>query len=278
MCEFCVKHGAGKKWYLQAANYSREMMEELRVKKHAAMFTRHFNIKIDIGLKLLKLVGKMPRVIKNAALGIQANRQMKMHFGQVLPLEDVHEIFQMMTGIVRLPCVCRGYTIGERKRYCMGITINPIEKADEEYYQLLFEGPDLSGLEYLTREEAKNLVEEFEKEGLVHTVWTLPTPFVVGVCNCDRESCGAFKAMNHNARVMFRAEYVAIVDPSKCVGCRACIERCQFDAIYYNEDTKKIVIDPKKCYGCGICRVPCSRDAISLVDRRDHIEAKDLWY
>ena len=28
MCEFCTKHGEGKKWYLQMKNYSRELLLE----------------------------------------------------------------------------------------------------------------------------------------------------------------------------------------------------------------------------------------------------------
>ena len=30
MCEFCTQHGEGKKWYLQAKNYSQELLNEER--------------------------------------------------------------------------------------------------------------------------------------------------------------------------------------------------------------------------------------------------------
>ncbi len=30
MCEFCHKHGEGKKWYLQAANYSEDLLSDVR--------------------------------------------------------------------------------------------------------------------------------------------------------------------------------------------------------------------------------------------------------
>ena len=30
MCQFCVEHGEGKKWYLQAKNYSEELINEER--------------------------------------------------------------------------------------------------------------------------------------------------------------------------------------------------------------------------------------------------------
>ena len=30
MCEFCVKHGEGEKWYLQAKNYSDDLLSDIR--------------------------------------------------------------------------------------------------------------------------------------------------------------------------------------------------------------------------------------------------------
>ena len=29
MCEFCLKHGEGEKWYLQAKNYSDDLFSDL---------------------------------------------------------------------------------------------------------------------------------------------------------------------------------------------------------------------------------------------------------
>ncbi len=30
MCQFCIKHGEGKKWYLQAKNYAEDLLSDLR--------------------------------------------------------------------------------------------------------------------------------------------------------------------------------------------------------------------------------------------------------
>jgi hypothetical protein len=30
VCEFCTKHGEGQKWYLQAQNYSEDLLSDLR--------------------------------------------------------------------------------------------------------------------------------------------------------------------------------------------------------------------------------------------------------
>ena len=71
-------------------------------------------------------------------------------------------------------------------------------------------GADFAEFEVLTKEEALQALREHEREGLCHTVWTFHTPFIGGLCNCDRSDCIAMKAtVTHDFPVMFRAEYVA---------------------------------------------------------------------
>ena len=38
MCEFCIKHGEGKKWYLQAKNYSDDLLSDARRRRFIASF------------------------------------------------------------------------------------------------------------------------------------------------------------------------------------------------------------------------------------------------
>jgi hypothetical protein len=38
MCEFCHKHGEGKKWYLQAKNYSDDLLSDLKRRKFLSGF------------------------------------------------------------------------------------------------------------------------------------------------------------------------------------------------------------------------------------------------
>jgi len=38
MCEFCVRHGDGKRWYLNAANYAEELLHDLRREKYIEEF------------------------------------------------------------------------------------------------------------------------------------------------------------------------------------------------------------------------------------------------
>lgn len=41
MCEFCHKHGEGKKWYLNARNYADDLLSDLRRRRFIADFFSH---------------------------------------------------------------------------------------------------------------------------------------------------------------------------------------------------------------------------------------------
>ena len=38
MCEFCTKHGEGKKWYLNAKNYSNDLLSDIRRREYVKDF------------------------------------------------------------------------------------------------------------------------------------------------------------------------------------------------------------------------------------------------
>lgn len=55
----------------------------------------------------------------------------------------------------------------------------------------------------------------------------------------------------------------AEIDPSKCVGCGACILHCPAHAIQMNPGWHASV-DPSECIGCGTCVSICHRHAPHL--------------
>lgn len=199
-----------------------------------------------------------------------------------MPIKDLERIFGFVNGVVRLPCLCRKVTLGQEKRYCYGLSIAPgggeMSRIVEGLDHSDIKGPDTSGLETLSKEDALAALREHEREGLCHTVWTFHTPFIGGLCNCDRSDCVAMRStVTHELPVMFRAEYVAAIDPGSCTGCRECMRACQFGAIGYGAAQKKSVVDSRRCYGCGIFRAACARNAISLLDRGSVPAAAGLW-
>lgn len=281
MCEFCHKHGEGKKWYLNAENYSTDLLSDLKRRKFIADF---FSL-TEQSPGLLTNIGTlriMPAFVKSAVMRYRVGRWKESHYGQVLPIEDVERVFGLVSNVVRLPCYCRHINLGTEQRFCYGVSLAPQEgemfKIIKEIDMDYLTGPDTSGLEELTKEEALENFRQYEKEGLCHTIWTFVTPFIGGICNCDRSDCGAMQAtVTNGVPHMFRAEYVAEVNPELCNGCRHCMRVCQFGAIGYSAANKKVFIDPMRCYGCGICRASCTKDAIKLNDRASVPVAANLW-
>lgn len=55
-------------------------------------------------------------------------------------------------------------------------------------------------------------------------------------------------------------------DATKCVGCNRCVEVCQCDILFPNEEKGKhpIVMYPGECYYCGACVMVCPTKAIHL--------------
>jgi ferredoxin len=281
MCEFCHKHGEGKKWYLEARNYSDDLLGDKRRRK----FIQEFVIPPDPTVNpvaRMERMDKLPDFVRRVMAWNVSRKMKKVHYGQVLPVEDVERIFGFVNSIVRIACICRKTTTGKEQRYCYGISMSPdggkFGRMLREDQGSFHGGPNMAGLETRTREEAIAEFRAYEKEGLCHTVWTFVAPFIGGICNCDRSDCMAMKAtVGYGVPIMFRAEYVAQLNPDLCNGCRSCMRVCQFGAIGYSAGREKAEIDARRCYGCGICRSVCAKGAVSLVDRVSVPAAARLW-
>jgi Pyruvate/2-oxoacid:ferredoxin oxidoreductase delta subunit len=281
MCEFCLKHGEGQKWYLQANNYSEDLLNDIRRRKMITNFAADGESTAN-SIERMEKFPNAPKFIQGLVRRLIPRKMKKQHYGQVVPIEDVEKIFGFVNSIVRVACFCRHFTVGKEKRYCYGISMGPnggkfgelMRNVDTSFLT----GPDSVGAETITKEQAIANFREHEKEGLCHSVWTFQTPFIGGICNCDRADCLAMRCtVTHGIPVMFRAEYIAEVNPDKCIGCRQCMKLCQFGAMSYSPSNKKVVIDRLKCYGCGVCRAACAKDAICLEPREKDPVAAKIW-
>lgn len=271
MCEFCIKHGEGKKWYEVSQNYSKELMNQ----GNREEFTKQFFL--DSGRNIASMYGRADRAKIRMPSAYRLIRMIgtswlkKYHFGQVLPLEDAEMTVDLAQCITRIPCMCRAATRGRRNaRYCLLYNFDPI-KILGDFSEVR------ASLEVLTPLRAKELLREFDQEGLVHSIWTFKTPFIGGICNCDQD-CMAYKVQvaTDLVQIMFKAEYVAEIDQVQCVGCRGCLKFCQFGAVQYSALNNKCSVNPLKCYGCGVCRRACQKDAVTLIDRA-RIPGEGVW-
>lgn len=281
MCEFCLKHGEGKKWYLKASNYSDDLLSDIRRRKFIETFFTDTE-SLAQGIERVEQIEKAPRFVRGFIRRIVTARMKKVHYGQVVPIEDVERIFGFINSVVRVACICRHINLGREERYCYGVSLTPDGGKFSEILKGLdksfFNGPDVVGMERLSKDEALAALRAHEQEGLCHSVWTFHAPFIGGICNCDRSDCLAMRCtLTHRTPIMFRAEYVAAVDPDLCNGCRQCMRVCQFGAVSYSVANKKAVIDQQACYGCGICRSVCRKDAIALEERSKVPAAAGLW-
>ena len=275
MCEFCHQHGEGQKWYLNTANYAADLFDDAA--KRSA---------VDV-LSALMPTPPKPWTPNRAqmfawqharrlARWVARRHQRDVHWGQVVPLEDAHLLVDMLDFVVRLPCTCRAANTGDRNaRYCFGIGVAEVE---EPWRRLFHEAIDPSlSLEKLTKEQAKEALTDLDRRGAVHSVWTFKSPYIGGICNCDRD-CNAMQGqLAWEYPVMFRAEYVARIEPERCNGCRQCMRQCLFGALGHSLMSGKCSVDSTLCYGCGLCRAACHHDAISLEPRAAVPAAAGLW-
>jgi ferredoxin len=262
VCEFCTKHGEGKKWYEVMENYSQELLANKSRQKYIDGFIRGIRTSAQMNAKRLDWTKqKMPiayRFIRRIATAKMKNT----HYGQIIPLEDAEKIVEMVQSITRIPCICRSLTAGKNDaRYCLLLGIDPSGSIKE--------WPELeASMEILTPEEAKELLRQFDKSGLVHSVWTFKTPFIGAICNCDGDCLAYnFQVSSELLNLMFKAEYTAQIDSLQCVGCRNCQRLCQFGAVEYSLVNKKCTVNEMKCYGCGVCRSNCKKAAVTLTDK-----------
>jgi ferredoxin len=282
MCEFCTKHGEGKKWYLEMKNYAEELLhEELSAaqKDIVGAETRfEWNDRFIDSMLGPTVGGVSESQPEEEAPAPQFSadeiltRAKVQHFGQVLPIEDVEKVIDMVDSITRMPCGCRYVTTGKTDaRYCFGFGLDRLGT--------LGKYPDAgSALEVLEKEEAKKIFRQYDQEGLMHSIWTGVTPYTVGMCNCDRD-CTAYRIYieMRGSPWFFRAEYICQIDWDACNGCKSCMSQCQFGAQFYSSAMEKVYIDPSRCFGCGVCRAACPNDAIRMLPRQEDTVAADLW-
>ena len=270
MCQFCTKHGEGKKWYLEAKNYSDDLWNSGGRRKSAEKFVKELgtNSYVDSFKNLVSIPedSVFGKLMRSAVEG----RYRKNHYGQLVPIEDVEKIFDISNSVTRLACICRYSTRGKEMRYCFGVT-TPSKSVFGQY-------PEFGDtFEELDKENAIETIRSLEHDGMTHSVWTMGTPYVLGVCNCDND-CLSYRALRYGGlKLMFKAEYVAAVDMELCRGCRNCMRQCQYGAISFSVPQKRCFVDIAKCFGCGICRATCSKNAISLLDRTAIPAVRNVW-
>lgn len=286
MCEWCMKHGSGGKWYMNAKNYSYELVDKYNLREYLSEQWMNFEnvfIRKIMGMSSIGLGYKlqMPiagRVIRKAVEGMIHHDKPASgnpvradgHFGQAVPLEDAKAILGNLAAepIISNYCMCRMMQRGVKDVCC--INFGALSEVIEKLPRFL---PDQKGANNhrLDRDEAIALVEEQNKKGRIASVWFQPVPYINAICSCEKPQCGGLRLRtDFKLNSFYKAEYVVEVDPDMCQGCKECIAMCQFGAINYSPTLDRVIIDQDQCFGCGVCRHACTHDALELKPRENH--------
>ena len=281
MCDFCVHHGDGQRWYANARNYALDLETDLRHRGFMVDFIRNFESNrrtINAGLTALRFVPRPAHswLAQRASTTLREN-----HFGQPVPIEECAQIFDIATNITRLPCVCRGAMKAgsNAESCCIIMTVNQSDDVLREGFRDYAGGPDAEGFERLTKQQAIGYLRRAEERGLCHTAWTFITPFIAAICNCNLPSgCMAMKIqLTGGVRIMWKGEDVARLNPDLCTSCRRCEKQCPFGAIRAEERLGRISVDRMSCWGCGICRTVCQAGALTLEQRSTTADVSLVW-
>jgi ferredoxin len=281
MCDTCMKHGAGGKWYLNARHYSEEIAARYNLREFLLEQYKNFEqIPVrrvagfhpaGLGYKLqIPIIG---RLIRKTAERLLASRKPPKnpfspqgHIGQVAPLEDAIAILEHCAAepIIEKNCMCRYMSRGVKEACCInfGVMSEIIDRLprfipEKEKY-------------HLSRAEAIARFKEHNRKGYIGTIWFGPYPYINNLCSCATPECAGIRPrLDFGILSVYKAEYVAVIDGRRCRGCLECVSMCQFGAIRVSEPEGRVRIDADRCFGCGVCRHACSFEAIALAPRNE---------
>ncbi|TFF88798.1 MAG: hypothetical protein EU549_02345 [Promethearchaeota archaeon] len=284
MCKVCEKHGAAGKWYLNAQNYLKETAEEANAYEYLEHLwgnLENFYINKVYGLLSMKwmakkvktpLLGRFLKWYANRGFLKEKNLNVKAaqgHFGMVVPLEEAKKILtevvvEAESPIVKSICPCKYFNRGKRETTCLGFS--PLIEVLPKLPRFI----PKNGMEIIDPDEAAEYIDNLNKEkNYVSTIWCGPIPAVAALCNCDLNSCGALRLRQFGVNACLKAEYIAVLNPDKCIGCGECASRCQFGALSFSPLLSMPIIDPERCFGCGNCSNICEENAIELIERNE---------
>lgn len=121
----------------------------------------------------------------------------------------------------------------------------------------------------ISKDEALHILENCEKEGLVHMVDNAQGQ-IKHTCNCCGCYCwnvGIIRRRKIPRDVLMAVYFIRETETDECIGCGACEEICPVDAVRMVDDVA--TVDNDWCIGCGVCAVSCPTGAISIRRRSE---------
>ena len=174
---------------------------------------------------------------------------------RTMPYEVAEDIIRSQSKIVVSPCICRrehemvGKGCGKPMEVCLSFG------GGAYYYEENGLGRSIS------QEEALETLRIGMEAGLVLQPGNAQKPTNICMCcGCCCQVLKNLKSLDSPAKVVHTNYYAEVIEDD-CIGCEACVERCQMDAIAVDETAR---VDPDRCIGCGLCVTECPNEALVM--------------
>ncbi|MBU1341473.1 MAG: 4Fe-4S binding protein [Proteobacteria bacterium] len=176
------------------------------------------------------------------------------HTKHIIPSQQAVQILKDAQLITLAECICRGRYKNCDKPLEVCFVLN--ETGEKWIEKGLSRKVDIN--------EAKTILKQANRAGLVHLTLYKPDHEVFALCSCCSCCCHDLQLVMKfgKAYILARSDYIAEDDPKKCIHCGKCAERCEFNARTY--ENMEMNYDPEHCYGCGLCITTCPENAIAL--------------
>jgi len=314
MCNFCVKHADGGKWYEMAQNYAMKMYsyqkEEARKKRADFIEKKRAEVKemtakgeivengkgwyvdssgefylmpgqpVDLDIMLADLVQEVTDATSLGSEDLPFIKKKvnsfgsKYHMNHVVSYKEAEKVLEMAWPVALMDCICRR----ERRGMYNDPNARMCFALGVGLYKYERWPETFRGLTFLSVKEAKERLEYVHKKGCVHSLTTFNIPYVGGLCNCESPTClGIRGRMDYDLDIYCKGHEVALPVRENCTGCGECVQYCQFGALAVSRSVNKLTINLQKCFGCGQCAEHCSNSAIKMIEKSRMVGIKDSW-
>lgn len=182
---------------------------------------------------------------------------------QILDTEEAHRIIESAGVLALVPCPCRTRTEKTGTRECRNQTpVGFCIMMDNAalHFQATGRGRQIGA------EEATKYFDTMQDLGLVGITENHEESTRNIICLCCRCCCSQVRGRTRwdNPEAIAPSNFIA--DSSDdCLMCGKCVERCVFGAIALDDAQFRAIVDPGKCVGCGVCTITCEQEALRLV-------------
>jgi Pyruvate/2-oxoacid:ferredoxin oxidoreductase delta subunit len=200
-----------------------------------------------------------------------ANKSIEIPIQGVMPNEQIGPIVEAATKIAVAHCPCRMSAKILGRSDCPH-SLEVCVKYDEMAEFVIDKGLARE----ISKDEAHQIMENSEKEGLVHMVDNAQGQ-IKHTCNCCGHYCwnvGIIRRRKIPRDQLMAVYFIRETELDECIGCGACAEICPVDAVKMVEDKPRV--DQDWCIGCGVCAIQCPANVISIKRRLEHKGPQDF--